>query len=64
MHIYRRWLASRQMLVDIRDAVQKEVARGVTEDQAVAVVPWPQYEKMQFLRRPKRACCPAASISN
>ena len=60
MHIYRRWLASHQMLVDIRDAVQKEVARGVTEDQAVAVVPWPQYEKMQFLRRPKRDCCPAA----
>src|SRR5438132_11264263 len=60
MHIYRRWLASRQMLVDMRDAVQKEVARGVTEDQAVAVVPWPQYEKMQFLRRPKRDCCPAA----
>ena len=37
----------RQMLVDIRDAVQKEVARGATEDQAVASVRWPQYEKMQ-----------------
>jgi glyoxylase-like metal-dependent hydrolase (beta-lactamase superfamily II) len=37
----------RQMLVDIRDAVQKEVARGATEDQAVATVRWPQYEKMQ-----------------
>src|SRR6267378_2683403 len=37
----------RQMLVDIRDAVQKEIARGATEDQAVATVRWPQYEKMQ-----------------
>jgi glyoxylase-like metal-dependent hydrolase (beta-lactamase superfamily II) len=37
----------RQMLVDIRDAVQKEIARGATEDQAVAAVRWPQYEKMQ-----------------
>jgi cyclase len=36
----------RQMLVDVRDAVQKEVARGATEDQAVAVIRWPQYEKM------------------
>ena len=37
----------RQMLVDIRDAVQKEIARGATEDQAVATIRWPQYEKMQ-----------------
>jgi glyoxylase-like metal-dependent hydrolase (beta-lactamase superfamily II) len=37
----------RQMLVDVRDAVQKEVARGATEDQAVAAVRWPQYEGMQ-----------------
>jgi glyoxylase-like metal-dependent hydrolase (beta-lactamase superfamily II) len=37
----------RQMLVDIRDAVQKEVARGATEEQAVASIRWPQYEKMQ-----------------
>ena len=37
----------RQMLVGIRDAVQQEVARGATEDQAVAAVRWPQYEKMQ-----------------
>jgi glyoxylase-like metal-dependent hydrolase (beta-lactamase superfamily II) len=37
----------RQMLVDVRDAVQKEVARGATEDQAVAAIRWPQYEKMQ-----------------
>jgi glyoxylase-like metal-dependent hydrolase (beta-lactamase superfamily II) len=37
----------RQMLVDIRDAVQSEIARGATEDQAVAAIRWPQYEKMQ-----------------
>jgi cyclase len=36
----------RQMLVEVRDAVQKEVARGATEDQAVAAVRWPQYEKL------------------
>jgi glyoxylase-like metal-dependent hydrolase (beta-lactamase superfamily II) len=37
----------RQMLMDVRDAVQKEIARGATEDQAVATIRWPQYEKMQ-----------------
>jgi glyoxylase-like metal-dependent hydrolase (beta-lactamase superfamily II) len=37
----------RQMLVDVRDAVQKEIARGATEDQAAAAVRWPQYEKLQ-----------------
>jgi glyoxylase-like metal-dependent hydrolase (beta-lactamase superfamily II) len=37
----------RQMLVDIRDAVSQEVTRGSTEDQAVAAIRWPQYEKMQ-----------------
>ena len=37
----------RQMLVDVRDSVQKEIARGATEDQAVATVRWPQYEKLQ-----------------
>jgi glyoxylase-like metal-dependent hydrolase (beta-lactamase superfamily II) len=37
----------RQMLVDVRDAVQREVARGATEDQAVAAIRWPQYEKLQ-----------------
>jgi glyoxylase-like metal-dependent hydrolase (beta-lactamase superfamily II) len=34
----------RQMLVDVRDAVQKEIGRGATEDQAVAAIRWPQYE--------------------
>ena len=37
----------RQMLVDVRDAVQKEISRGASEDQAVASIRWPQYEKMQ-----------------
>jgi glyoxylase-like metal-dependent hydrolase (beta-lactamase superfamily II) len=37
----------RQMLVDVRDGVQKEIAHGATEDQAVAALRWPQYEKMQ-----------------
>ena len=37
----------RQMLIDIREAVQKEIARGATEEQAVATIRWPEYEKMQ-----------------
>ncbi len=37
----------RQMLVDLRDAVEKEIARGATEDQAVAATKFPQYENMQ-----------------
>jgi len=37
----------RQMLVDVRDAVQKEIARGASEDQAVTAIRWPQYEKLQ-----------------
>jgi glyoxylase-like metal-dependent hydrolase (beta-lactamase superfamily II) len=37
----------RQMLIDIRDAVQQEIARGATEELAVATIRWPQYEKMQ-----------------
>jgi glyoxylase-like metal-dependent hydrolase (beta-lactamase superfamily II) len=37
----------REMLVNVRDAVQKEIARGATEEQAVNTIRWPQYEKMQ-----------------
>ena len=37
----------RQILVDLRDAVAKEIARGATEDQAAAAVELPQYQKMQ-----------------
>ena len=36
----------RQLLVDTRDAIQSEIARGASEDQAVAAVKLPQYEKM------------------
>ena len=36
----------RQVLVDTRDAIQSEIARGASEDQAVAAVKLPQYEKM------------------
>ena len=37
----------RQMLVDVRDAVQNQITRGATEDQAVAAIRWPQYERMR-----------------
>jgi glyoxylase-like metal-dependent hydrolase (beta-lactamase superfamily II) len=37
----------RQLLVDLRDAVQQEIARGATEDQAAAAVQLSQYERMQ-----------------
>jgi len=37
----------RQMLVDLREAVQKEISRGATEDQAAAAIQFPQYEKLQ-----------------
>jgi glyoxylase-like metal-dependent hydrolase (beta-lactamase superfamily II) len=37
---------ARQVLVDFRDNVQREIARGATEDQAVAAVLLPQYRGM------------------
>jgi glyoxylase-like metal-dependent hydrolase (beta-lactamase superfamily II) len=37
---------ARQVLVDFRDAVEKEIARGATEDQAAASVLLPQYQSM------------------
>jgi len=37
---------ARQILVDARDGVQSEIARGASEDQAVAVVRLQQYEKL------------------
>jgi glyoxylase-like metal-dependent hydrolase (beta-lactamase superfamily II) len=37
-------LRFRQVLVDFRDAVQKEIARGATEDDVVATVMLPQYQ--------------------
>ena len=36
----------RQILVDARDAVQNEIARGASEDQAVAAVKLQPYEKL------------------
>ena len=36
----------RQILVDARDAITVEIARGATEDQTVAVVKLTQYEKL------------------
>jgi hypothetical protein len=41
------FLRYRQMLVDVRDSVAQALARGVTEDQAVATIQWPQYEKLR-----------------
>ena len=37
---------ARQVLVNFRDAIQQEIARGATEDQAVAAVLLPQYRDM------------------
>jgi glyoxylase-like metal-dependent hydrolase (beta-lactamase superfamily II) len=37
----------REILVDLRDAVQEEISRGATEDQAAAAIKLPQYEKLQ-----------------
>ena len=37
----------RQNLVDLRNAVQEEIGRGATEDQAAAAIKLPQYEKLQ-----------------
>jgi hypothetical protein len=36
----------RQVLVDARDAVQNEIAKGASEDQAVAAVKLQPYEKL------------------
>jgi glyoxylase-like metal-dependent hydrolase (beta-lactamase superfamily II) len=36
----------REMLVDVRDTVEKEIKRGATEDQAVAAIRWPHYERL------------------
>jgi glyoxylase-like metal-dependent hydrolase (beta-lactamase superfamily II) len=41
------FLRYRQMLADVRDAVQQAIAGGVTEDQAVATIQWPQYETLR-----------------
>ena len=42
---------ARQVLVDFRDAVENEIARGATEDEAVASVALPQYQNMTGYRQ-------------
>jgi glyoxylase-like metal-dependent hydrolase (beta-lactamase superfamily II) len=37
-------MRARQVLVDFRDAIQREIARGATEEQTVATVLLPQYQ--------------------
>jgi hypothetical protein len=37
----------RQMPVDLRDAVQKEIDRGATKIRGVAAIKFPQYEQLQ-----------------
>jgi hypothetical protein len=39
-------IKARQVLVDFRDAVEKQIAQGATEDQAAAAVLLPQYQAM------------------
>lgn len=39
-------MRARQVLVDFRDAIQREIARGATEEQAVATVLLPQHQGM------------------
>ena len=41
----------RQILVDARDAVEKEIARGATEDEIVATVQLPQYQGLNGYRQ-------------
>jgi glyoxylase-like metal-dependent hydrolase (beta-lactamase superfamily II) len=45
----------RQLLVDVRDRIQSEIARGATEDQVVATVTLQQYEKMPQFAGTKEA---------
>ena len=40
----------RQIFTDARDAVQKEIARGATEDQTAAAVLLPQYDKLPVMK--------------
>src|SRR4029453_16980537 len=45
----------RQILVDVRDRIQNEIARGATEDQVVATVTLQQYETMPQFAGTKEA---------
>ena len=41
----------RQILLDVREAVQSRIERGATEDQAVATIDLPQYRRFQGYSR-------------
>ena len=51
----------RQLLLDARDAIQSEVARGATEDQAAAAVKLQQDEKLPNYAA-QREVCGAADV--
>ena len=38
---------AKQILINVRDAVQNQIARGATEDQAVAALPFPEYNGLR-----------------
>jgi len=38
---------NKQILINVRDAVQNQIARGATEDQAVAALPFPEYNGLR-----------------
>ena len=37
----------RQILLDVREAVERQIARGATEDEALAAIDLPQYQRFQ-----------------
>ena len=41
----------RQILLDVREAVQQQIERGATEDQAAAAIDLPQYRRFQGYSR-------------
>jgi hypothetical protein len=49
----------RQLLVDLCEAVQNEINRGATEDQAAAAVTLPQYQQMQGCKSQREWPCGA-----
>src|SRR5262249_31477463 len=38
---------AKQGFIELRDAVQQQIARGATEDQAVSAIQFPKYEGMR-----------------
>ena len=44
---HEEFIRYRQMLMDVRDSVQQAITRGAMEDQAVAMIQWPQYQKLR-----------------